>query len=530
MYDTGGNVFYMLKKSRWLYNGTLAYSNERSCQTSSDSALYNGHQLLDAYNSSDGRTHVLTYRGSAIYEFPNRAKFNLNTFIYYDNGNTAQKWQNTNFHYTDKKRAASDLYNFSLAYALPSTAKKMNGNVTYSFSYGSESSNHAYQMDEERDKTSDYGMSGFMNTLNLDFNSAVKSFAFSYGLQLDYNRVKDKVRYDYLQQSNNTYEEYFSGHEFLSGFYAQAKYSFSNQVSVRIGSRIEHTRYSYSLFNTDHNKSYSNVFPSLLASINLKNYSSTFGLVSHISRPKYAWMVYGERQANEVMSVYGNRDLKPNKIYGIIFYNTLFKYMFLNFSYILTYDCIGNVFSSDGKYLHSTYRNIADQQTFKLNLVVPFRFANKKVMGQIQLNLLHDKLYHFKDRFTLPDNREASCFHGSLHYTISYSPTERVDFSLDGNYHPTYQSPLMDTSANRSADIECQYAMLKNKNLLLRLTVNDLFAKDVQSTFYFTDGHYASRQCTIGPIFRLSLKYIFNKGQKVIDEYHDYIPSNTRFR
>ena len=116
---------------------------------------------------------------------------------------------------------------------------------------------------------------------------------------------------------------------------------------------------------------------------------------------------------------------------------------------------------------------------------------------------------------------------GSYYIEPRNETLKRVDFSLDGNYHPTYQSPLMDTSANRSADIECQYAMLKNKNLQLRLTVNDLFAKDVQSTFYFTDGHYASRQCTIGPIFRLSLKYIFNKGQKVEKACCSSVQSST---
>jgi len=137
----------------------------------------------------------------------------------------------------------------------------------------------------------------------------------------------------------------------------------------------------------------------------------------------------------------------------------VFKYMNLNFSYILTYDFIGNVFSSNGKHLSSTYQNIADLQTFKTNIVIPYRFADKKVMGQFQFNLAYDKLYNFKNQFSLPVNRKCSYVNYNIHSNISYSPASRIYLSIDGNYYPTYKSSLMDAAAHGSLDFELQYMM-----------------------------------------------------------------------
>ena len=531
MYDTGGNIFYMVKKSRWLYNGTLSFANERIYKPSTDSLSYNGLKILDDHNFSDGRNNVFTYRGSTIYEFTNKSKLSLNAFVYYDKGSADLIWNNYNINqYTANKHAHSDLYNISLSYTLPSINKRTNGHLTYAFSYGNDNSKLDYLAKDEVYKSSDLRMSGYMNTFNIDLNSEVKSFLFSYGLQVDYNKVKDHVIYSHVNMDRNDVDESFSGHEVLTGLYAQAKYTFSKRVSTRLGLRMENTQYTYSSTTNNNSNHYVNFFPSLLTYINMNNYNSIIGIVSNINRPKYSWMVYGERQANDMVSMYGNRDLKPNKAYGFVIYNTLFKYMNLNFSYILTYDFIGNIFSSNGKHLSSTYQNIADLQTFKTNIVIPYRFADKKVMGQFQFNLAYDKLYNFKNQFSLPANRKCWYVNYNIHSNISYSPASRIYLSIDGNYYPTYKSSLMNAAANGSLDFELQYMMLKEKNLQLRLTLNDVFARDAKRVFYYVDGQYYSYQRHIGPIFRLSLKYVFNKGQRVVDEYRDYTPSNGRLR
>lgn len=531
MYDTGGNLFYMIKKSKWLYNGTLAFSNERIYKSNTDSLMYDGHKILDDYNLSDGRNNVITYRGSAIYEFPDLSRLAFNTFLYYDKGHVSQVWDNFDTNqYNADNHAHSDLYNLSLAYSLPSAHKKLYGNITYSFSYGNDNSNVCYQSKGEPYKNSDLQTSGYMNTLNIDLNTEMKSFLFSYGLQFDYNKVRDNVNYSYVNASINNYNDSFSGSELLTGLYAQARYEFSKQVSSRLGLRLENTYYQYTTTRSSNKNSYYNFFPSLLTYLNFKNYNSIIGIVSNINRPKYSWIVNGNRQVNDMVSMFGNRDLKPSKAYGLVFYNTVFDYLNVNLSYILVYDYIGNVFTVKDKHLFSNYQNIADQRTFKTNIVIPYRFANSKILGQVQLNLTYDKLYNFKNEFALPSNRKVSYFNYNIHSNLSYSPTNRIFVSIDGNYYPSYKSTLMDAKENGSLDFEVQYLMLKEKNLQLRFTLNNIFAKDSKSIFYYNNGQYCSFSRNIGPIFRLSIKYVFNKGQRVVDEYHDYSPANNRFR
>ena len=134
-YDMGGNLFYMEKKGKWLYNSTLSYSNERYYQAQSDSLRYNSKLFLDDYNREDGRMNVITFRGSALREFANGSQLSLNSYIYYDRGNTDKCWSNLGFENNGDKRAHSDLYNASLSYILPKQNQLLNGNISYSFSY-----------------------------------------------------------------------------------------------------------------------------------------------------------------------------------------------------------------------------------------------------------------------------------------------------------------------------------------------------------------------------------------------------------
>lgn len=140
------------------------------------------------------------------------------------------------------------------------------------------------------------------------------------------------------------------------------------------------------------------------------------------------------------------------------------------------------------------------------------------------------KYITLKKQFSLPANRKDSYMNYNIHSNISYSPTDRMYLSLDGNYYPTYNSSLMNVSANGSVDIELQYMVLKEKNLQLRFSINDLLARDSKRTFYYGEGHYFSSRRYIGPIFQLSIKYVFNKGQRVVEEYRDYNPSYDRLK
>lgn len=529
-YDTGGNVFYMQKKSRWLYNATLSYANERYYKTQNDSLWYKGNLILDDYSNDDGLMDVVTFRGSALHDFSNGSFFNINTYVYYDKENIDQYWSNLGFEYNKKKRAHSDLYNVSLSYISPKQKKKFNGNITYSFSYGNDNSHSVYEtVNQAIYKKADLRLCGYMNTVNMDLNTKVSAFHFSYGVQLDYNSVKDKTQYSYNNTDKDIFEK-FSGYEILSALYTQLKYSFSDRLSSRIGVRVENTSYSYDIVKGRHHNNYTDFFPSFLTYYDIKNYYSTIGIVSNISRPKYAWMVSGERQYNDAVSVFGNRDLKPTKLYGLVFYNTFFQYLTVNLSYILTCDYIGSLYELKGHSLYSTYQNIADKEAFRTNFTIPFQFYSRQISGQVQVDVSYDKMRNMKNGFILPQNRKDNYWNASINANIGYMPNERLGISIDGKYSPCYNSPLLHIDSNGSVDIEVQYNMLKEKNLTLTISARDLIQKDTKNTIYFGDSRYHTQKCSIGPIFLVSLKLKLNKGQKVVEEYRDYTPSSSRLR
>lgn len=529
-YDMGGNLFYMEKKGKWLYNSTLSYSNERYYQAQSDSLRYNSKLFLDDYNREDGRMNVITFRGSALREFANGSQLSLNSYIYYDRGNTDKCWSNLGFENNGDKRAHSDLYNASLSYILPKQNQLLNGNISYSFSYGNDNSYTNYKtIDHVTYKQADLRLRGYMNTVNVDLNTKINSFLLSYGTQLDYNRVTNKTEYIFNKNLDNTNDD-FSAHEMLSALYSQIKYKFSDNVSSRLGARIEHTDYSYNIEGNRQNKNYTNIFPSFLTYFDCNNYYSTIGIISNINRPKYEWMVSGEKQYNDAVSVFGNKDLKPTKLYGFVFYNTFFKYLNINLSYTLIHDYIGSLLKSNGQHLNSTYQNIGDKNRFNTYLVLPFQFYKKQFSGQLQVNLSYDKLHNFKNDFTLPINRQTAYWNVSTNANITYTPTQRLGVSIDGRYSPHYDTPLQHTDSNGSFDIELQYNMLKAKDLLLTLSASDLMLKDVKTTSYFDDSKYYTQKASLGPVFLVSLKLKLNKGQRVVEEYKDYTPDSSRLK
>lgn len=529
-YDMGGNIFYMEKKGHWIYNGTLSYSNERYYDIQHDSLKYSDKILLDDYSKENGRTNVITFRGSATLEFQNDSHFHINTFLYYDKGNKENAWKNLYNERKFDKQEHSDLYNISLGYTLPKQNKHFYGNMSYSFSYGNDNSNLCFIMqDGTLYRDISLHLRGYMNTINTDFNTRKGAFLFSYGTKLEYNSVTDKTMNSLISDKVDNYE-YFKGYEILSALYTQTKYELSDKVSFRIGLRIENTDYTYNTLSYKKSHNYTSFFPSFLTYYDSKDFYSTIGFTSNISRPKYEWMVSGEKQTNDVISVLSNKDLKATKQYGVVFYNTFFKYLNVNLSYIMSYDCIGNMYYSNGNSLYSEYQNYADKKTFRSNMVIPFQFYGKKISGQFQINTVYDKICKTKNGFEIPYERKNAYWIIGTNTYVSYAPNNRLEISFDGSYNPYHNTSLQEYSSTASFDVETQYCMLKKKNLTLSLSVCDITFKDAKITNYFGNSKFFTIKEKIGPTVLLSVKFRFNKGQEVVNEYKDYNPNSSRLR
>ena len=527
--DYGGNVFYMMKMRRVLFHNTLSYTNSNEYGIRNDSLISDATRLFFNHSNRGGRMNIFTYQGSLVYTFSNEHTLNLNAFIYNDFGKPLSSWESVKDMTYEEKRERSDLYNISLAYKIPSSYRRFNGSVAYALSYGGQHSKpYYYNINKDATGTAELDMEGWMNTLSIDFNTDIRRWRFSYGSQIDYNSVWDKMDYRYDDALLNESSK-FTGYEFLSAVYGQARYSFNDNLVLRGGIRMENTFYSYRHKSSDDKSSnYLNVFPSLLLYYNTKNYYSSLGFVSNITRPKYESMLPGKRKINDYIYVLGNPNILPTRNYALVFYNTLFQYAQLNFSYVWGRNVIGNVYVMEGNILSKSSDNIADNRSFKTNIVLPFSMLKQKLTGQVQFNASYNHLYSFKNGFVRPTDRSANYWTRSYSAVVNYVPTERCNISIQGSYFPKTSTLIYTENKNMSMDLEMYYSFLKEKNLIVSATISDLFAKDNIRKSHFLDMHSHSTMENIGPTFLISIKLRLNKGQRVVEEYKDYTPGTSR--
>lgn len=529
--NIGGDLFYMVKRHRILFHNSLTYSNDNCKDERTDSLLMNGIRLLSNRALTNGRNNILTYHGSLIYYFDNDNTLNINTFMYNDFGEKHSLWSFVNKKKFEDRKDRSDLYNISIAYTIPSYKQGFNGIISYAISYGGQHSKLDYLSDNNHVPKGNacLDMEGWMHTWNADFSSKFNCVQLSYGFQIDRNSVWDKTVYQYKTKANRNLTK-FTGAELLFGIYAQCKYSFNEKISLRFGARLENTSYHYK--HHSQNKKFnnkSNLFPSLLLYYDSKNYNLIFGLTSNISRPKYEWIIPSERVLNDYIHTIGNPDIQSSRVYGIVLYNTIFKYAQLNFSYVVINNLIDNVYSTEKGQLIQSKNNIANEHYFRVNAVLPFALLRKKLTGQLQINTSYNKLLSIKNGFVLPEGRKPSYWETYYATVVNYFPTDRLNISVQGVYRPMFSATTYTKNKNMNLDIEMYYSFMKEKNLTLSLRALDIFAKDRAKCSYFLNNQHHSIMKELGPIFQISLKLKLNKGEKVIEEYKDYKPNISRF-
>ena len=182
----------------------------------------------------------------------------------------------------------------------------------------------------------------------------------------------------------------------------------------------------------------------------------------------------------------------------------------------------------EGNILSKSSDNIADNRSFKTNIVLPFSMLKQKLTGQVQFNASYNHLYSFKNGFVRPTDRSANYWTRSYSAVVNYVPTERCNISIQGSYFPKTSTLIYTENKNMSMDLEMYYSFLKEKNLIVSATISDLFAKDNIRKSHFLDMHYHSTMENIGPTFLISIKLRLNKGQRVVEEYKDYTPGTSR--
>lgn len=525
----GGNLFYMVKLNRLLLHSSLGYTNDWIYDRDRDSLFLGKQQIIANERTRSGRIHQLIYQGAMSYQLPSGSSLSLNAFVYYDDVRSRTPWRSTQASGLDRGKGNSDYYNLALSYQTPYTHKAFYGKLAYSVGYGGQYTHTRYlNPAEQLQHLRRIDMDGWMNTLTGDFNSQFESWHLSYGVRVDRNSIEQVSHYEHSQSPRTNSHQPFKGSELLTALYAQANYRFSQRFSLRLGSRLEHTHYRYELGTIEPKLSYLNVFPSLVAYYNRPNYNLALGLVSGITRPHYQWMLPGEQRINDFLYSVGKPEIAPLHRYSLILNNTLFGYAKLNLSYVWEQGVTGSIYTQRGERLYHSIDNIGDNRSIRAYIALPFAFWGRKLMGQMQGNYQYNRLVNLRNGFTVPTGRETSYFTQRYSAYVSYTPIERLGFSVEGVLRPAQSTTLTSMPLYTSWEARLSYDFLRERNLTLTVSALNLGRTTSATTTYFLGNSYRISSLSPGPEFRVSLKFRLNKGQRVTEEYRDYRPSTSR--
>lgn len=525
----GGSLFYMTKFDRILLHSTLSYTNDWIYERKRDSLFIGNQRLLNNERNTTGRRHQITYQGTLSYQLRSGSSLNLNSMVYYDHGRTRTPWLSSRASGLDLEKGGSDYYNLALSYQIPSRHRAFYGTLAYSLGYGGQDYRTDY-LDPSQHllQHRHINMDGWMHTLSGDFNTHLGKWRLSYGLRIDRNSVSQVSLSQTPSSTTASFRQPFTGAELLTALYAQANYRLSQRLTLRVGGRLEHTNYRYELEGAKPVLNYLNIFPSLLLFYNRPNYGCTLGLVSGINRPRYEWMLPGEKRINDFLYSVGKPTVEPMHRYTLVFNNTLFSYAKLNLSYVWEQGVTGAVYTQRGATLYRTVDNIADNRSMRAYIALPFAFAARTLTGQIQANYQHHRLVNLRNGFTIPEGRQSSYFIHNYTAYISYTPTQRLGISLEGTLNPKQTTTQYSSETYTQWGVQVSYDFLRARNLTLRLSAERLIETPRSSTTYFLGNSYRLSTLSTGPVFSISLKLRLNKGQHVIEEYRDYRPSTSR--
>lgn len=529
----GGNIFYMTKINSFVFYNTLSYSREKLYEKTETRLCDEEKVYFDNHSFKNGTLNTITYQASGIYTFPNGHFINMNFFSYNDFGNNKIDWEDqiSDIHSLHNNTERSDLWNVSVSYAIPSNDRKFSGNIGYSGSYGSQNLNTKYESssvllyDNSLNK-----LNGWMHTINGDFNLKFKNIKMSFGVQGDYNVVSDQSQYNNTIIDNNV-KTLFDGAELILAGYCMSNFRLNKLLNIRAGMRIESTNYSYEYQYEKYHKNFINLFPSLLLDYNNENYNLTTGIISNISRPKYEYLIPSKRKINNEMLYEGNPNLKPIKYYSIIANNTFLKYWQLNLCYSRYIDLINSYFRYNENTLISSFDNIFNADIISANIVLPFEFYEKKLFGQIQAYVSFTKYSEPKSNYIdFQNSSKLRNWRHNYNFNLNYVPFSRLSIAFDGNIQPKYRTIVSSRTFNFQWDFNISYAALKEQNLIFGLNIERNYSRDRLDRYFFANQTYLNKIENNGMNFRFSIKYVFNKGQKVVNEYRSYTPNMDRFR
>ncbi|MDR2917785.1 MAG: outer membrane beta-barrel protein [Tannerella sp.] len=546
--DTGMELFYMLKSDNILFNTTFNYSNANLYGSGSDSTVYNKNSMQTITNDffNSGRDNQISLNSNLTVNLKNDNSLDFNIFIYYglsnyDYNNNTQNYNSASDshiqqQFKTKTDGHDDLYTLTAKYS-SNPQKKISFVAYYSGLYGGIRTDNDYNIlsttskDWNKYMSSDLEMEGQMHTVASDFNSKFSKGTIEYGIKADYNIINDKALYTGVSVSDKDNSR-FKGEEFIPAAYIGARYPIHDKLSIYAAIRGEYTDYQLHLKSNKSktNDNYFNLFPTIQLTYNTDPYSATLSYKSFIARQNYMFLLPGERYINEYYSFVGNPELEPTKLDLLSLHNQFFGGAF---SLLLQYQHIKDFYDKvliekDFKTIE-TPLNYTDKNNFAIQVNAPILLFKNHLYGNFTYTTIFHNYTNINPYLIRSDNRSKKYATTSMMLNFQYEITNSLTIDYLLNYRFKYKTLIYEDDNRWRMNFGISYSFLKDKRLAISADIENIFdTYDIKRDHFFGNNYMYSVTKENGPKLSFSLKYKFNKGKNIKDEYRDSRPDMSR--
>lgn len=539
-WSNSNNIFCVFKKKNITFNSMISFESTYSNYGTNDTTWYFGGIVQDKVYDFKERLNAVSFLGNLNWESQSGHSLNLNTYIYNDHGRIAvgreigelDAGNYSRDKFLTNTRGHDDLWSANLEYKSPDSLKTK-VTASYGITYGGQRSsnnyltNHIAQFDKYMD--SKLNMIGHIHTIkgvlqqNFDSN---KKFTLYSGFKATLGKLNDKTDYRMLTDNpiNDTHSR-FTGRENTLDLYLQAKYKITEKWSISGYFTATYTNYDLDLKSENiHTKSiYWKYFPYLTLSFSTRNYKSTIGYMTSMTRPNYEWMLPGVRYADKYSYSIGNPDLTPTIQKSVVWNNLLFGYMTIYLSYTRVCNAISNIMiEEDRDKIVYSFMNYADFDRYNFYASVPYELLDGKLSGEIAAGYTYSKLKRSKNGFIVPKGRNIEKYLVTK-LDIDYKFTHRLQVSGYLGYSPPQKMIQATKDYRFYFGLGASYSCLKDKSLTFSMQFYDILDRGSHNNNrknYFSDNYqhiywrYSSKPRTISFSVRLKL----NSGEKVVDK------------
>lgn len=538
--DLGPNVFYMFKKGKWLFYNSASYMSNTNYGFSTDSTHYATGDEISHSIKSGGHYNALSYNSKLTYTFRNSNQFDFSTYIYYDFGHLYRNIRQNQLQSSAATPSSEyyryfsndDLWSGSLAYIIPDEKKAFHGTLSLNVMYGGlRTSNKYYQVpSEDYYQRSRLKMTGWMNSLRADYGSSFSNVRLEYGWHMQWNLMNDYANYS-DGNDNPTSKSRFYGRELISTEYAAAYYDITKHLTLGTGARVETTNYKLDYKSDDYqsHKNFTDLNPYLMFFYDSKSYDLSFVAWESTARPSYLKMTPGKRKVTDDYYTQGNADLSRTRKYSVSMYNTFFKLINLNLSYVYYKNAIGQIYQQESGILYQTSLNYADIENYNIGLSLPIALFHKKVYGQLSANCTYVNYKKFRNGYIPPKGRPEHSWQQGYTVSLGYDATDRLSFDAYADFTPKQKSLLFTTRASSYAEVGASYQFLADKRLTVGFEASNIFdSNGNRQDIYFGDNTRRDHVHSKGASFNFYIRLRLKKGKDISGEYKEYSPDIKR--